>query len=259
MQESWHQGWQESWRTFRGIARSLRIYYGDGERRAAMERLYGQFVRPGDLAFDIGAHVGDRTRAFRALGARVVAVEPGTTAMRVLRLLHGRDARIALVAKAVGAAEGESEFRVNSRNPSVSTLSPEFTASTAGAPGWEGQRWDRTARVSVTTLDALIAAHGRPDFVKIDRHFIESIHRDAVKREFVGSILKMAEASRAQVIAEGIETHEELSTLASMGVDLVQGYLLGRPTDRPSTAPIDLDGLSHSTEWLIDKLHALQT
>jgi len=73
----------------------------------------------------------------------------------------------------------------------------------------------------------------RPDFVKIDRHFIESIHRDAVKREFVGSILKMAEASRAQVIAEGIETHEELSTLASMGVDLVQGYLLGRPTAAP--------------------------
>ena len=73
----------------------------------------------------------------------------------------------------------------------------------------------------------------RPDFVKIDRHFIESIHRDAVKREFVGSILKMAEASRTQVIAEGIETHEELSTLASMGVDLVQGYLLGRPTAAP--------------------------
>ena len=59
MQESWHQGWQESWRTFRGIARSLRIYYGDGERRAAMERLYGQFVRPGDLAFDIGAQPRD--------------------------------------------------------------------------------------------------------------------------------------------------------------------------------------------------------
>jgi len=35
--------------------------------------------------------------------------------------------------------------------------------------------------------------------------------------------------------------------------------LLGRPTDRPSTAPIDLDGLSRSTDWLIDKLHALQT
>ena len=44
--------------------------------RAAMDRLYGQFVRPGDLVFDIGAHVGDRVASFRRLGARVVAVEP---------------------------------------------------------------------------------------------------------------------------------------------------------------------------------------
>ncbi len=73
----------------------------------------------------------------------------------------------------------------------------------------------------------------RPDYVKIDRHFIEGIHLDAVKREFVGSILKMAHASRAQVIAEGIEIPEELAVLSEMGVDLVQGYLLGRPNETP--------------------------
>lgn len=73
----------------------------------------------------------------------------------------------------------------------------------------------------------------RPDYVKIDRHFIDGIHQDAVKREFVGSILKMAEASRAQVIAEGIELPEELAVLAEMGVDLVQGYLLSRPQEKP--------------------------
>lgn len=73
----------------------------------------------------------------------------------------------------------------------------------------------------------------RPDYVKIDRHFIDGIHQDAVKREFVGSILKMAKASRAQVIAEGIELAEELNTLIEMGVDLVQGYLLCRPLEHP--------------------------
>ncbi|MFK8398434.1 bifunctional diguanylate cyclase/phosphodiesterase [Pseudomonas sp. BGr12] len=80
----------------------------------------------------------------------------------------------------------------------------------------------------------------RPDYVKIDRHFIEGIHLDAVKREFVGSILKMAHASRAQVIAEGIEIPEELAVLSEMGVDLVQGYLLGRPNETP---PRDARGL----------------
>lgn len=73
----------------------------------------------------------------------------------------------------------------------------------------------------------------RPDYVKIDRHFIDGIHLDAVKREFVGSILKMAKASRAQVIAEGIELTEELAVLTEMGVDLVQGYLLSRPLEQP--------------------------
>lgn len=74
----------------------------------------------------------------------------------------------------------------------------------------------------------------RPDYVKIDRHFIDGIHQDALKREFVGSILKIAQASRAQVIAEGIELQEELTVLIEMGVDLVQGYLLARPQEHPS-------------------------
>jgi diguanylate cyclase (GGDEF)-like protein len=73
----------------------------------------------------------------------------------------------------------------------------------------------------------------RPDYVKIDRHFIDGIHQDAVKREFVGSMLQMAKASRALVIAEGIELQEELAVLMDMGVELVQGYLLCRPQECP--------------------------
>lgn len=73
----------------------------------------------------------------------------------------------------------------------------------------------------------------RPDYVKIDRYFIDGIHRDAVKRRFVESILKIARTSQAQVIAEGIELREELDVLTDMGVDLVQGYLLGRPEETP--------------------------
>ncbi|MGK9064337.1 bifunctional diguanylate cyclase/phosphodiesterase [Stutzerimonas chloritidismutans] len=80
----------------------------------------------------------------------------------------------------------------------------------------------------------------RPDYVKIDRYFIDGIHRDAVKREFVGSILKIARTSQAQVIAEGIELHEELRVLADMGIDLVQGYLLGRPVEQPDTGFVKL-------------------
>jgi EAL domain-containing protein (putative c-di-GMP-specific phosphodiesterase class I) len=77
----------------------------------------------------------------------------------------------------------------------------------------------------------------RPDIVKIDRHFIDGIHLDPLKREFVGSILQMARAARARVIAEGVEQREELQLLERMGVDLVQGYLIGRPQEHPSIEP----------------------
>ncbi|GAB3460791.1 bifunctional diguanylate cyclase/phosphodiesterase [Azotobacter salinestris] len=74
----------------------------------------------------------------------------------------------------------------------------------------------------------------RPDYVKIDRHFIDGIDRDPLKREFVDSILRMARASQARIIAEGIERPEELATLVEMGVDLLQGYLFARPEERPA-------------------------
>ena len=68
----------------------------------------------------------------------------------------------------------------------------------------------------------------RPDYVKIDRHFIDGIDRDPLKREFVDSILRMARASQARIIAEGIERAEELAPLVEMGVALLQGYLFAK-------------------------------
>ncbi|RYI85168.1 MAG: FkbM family methyltransferase, partial [Acetobacteraceae bacterium] len=87
---------------------------------------------------------------------------------RLLRLLFGRDAGLARVAALVGAAPGEAVLRLNTANPTVATASPDFIAAAAGAPGWEGQAWDAELALPVTTLDALAAAHGRPDFIKID-------------------------------------------------------------------------------------------
>src|ERR1700704_3712760 len=144
---------RDTLRTLRGVARSLRIYYGDRARRTAMDRLYGAFVRPGDLVFDVGAHVGDRVGAFRRLGARVVAVEPQPALVRTLKLIHGRDRAVAIEPTAVGAASGTVELKLNLDNPTVSSASEDFLRAAGGAPGWEGQAWIRSIAVPVTTLD----------------------------------------------------------------------------------------------------------
>jgi FkbM family methyltransferase len=155
-------------RTVRGIVRSLRIYYGGRERGPAMDRLYRQFVRPGDLVFDIGAHVGDRIAAFRRLEARVVAVEPQPALVMTLRLFYGRDPSVIIEAAAVGRQPGSIELSLNLDNPTVSTASSDFIKAAAHAPGWQGQAWGRRVQVRLTTIDALIARHGMPAFIKID-------------------------------------------------------------------------------------------
>jgi len=157
-----------SWRAWRGVIRSLRIYYGNRPRRAAMDRLYGQFVRAGDLVFDVGAHVGDRVGAFRRLGARVVAVEPQPPLVTTLRLLYGLDRNVTIEPAAIGRASGTVALKLNIDNPTVSTASDDFVRAADGAPGWENQAWTKTIEVPLTTLDALIERHGRPAFIKID-------------------------------------------------------------------------------------------
>jgi FkbM family methyltransferase len=177
---------------------------------ARMQGLLAGLVGPGGLAFDIGAHVGDRVCALRRLGARVVAVEPQPAARRALRLLFRRDPGVTLIPAAVGAAEGRMVLHLNTANPTVSTLSLGFIAAAEGAPGWEGQVWDRTLEVPVTTLDALIARHGRPDFVKIDveGHEAEvlaglSVPVPALSFEFTTIQREVALAALARVAALG--------------------------------------------------------
>ena len=154
--------------TARGVLRSLRIYYGDRERRDAMDNLYGRFLAPNDLAFDVGAHVGDRIASFRRLGVRVIAVEPQPALAFTLRLLFAFDRKVKIEAVALGRNAGTIELRINPPNPTVATASKEFVDAARGAPGWEDQRWTKTKIVKLRTLDDLIALHGLPRFIKID-------------------------------------------------------------------------------------------
>src|ERR1700761_9508003 len=113
----------QSLRTARGVLRSLGVYYRDQGRAQAMDRLYSEFIKPGDLAFDIGAHVGDRIAAFRRLGARVVAVEPQPALVRTLNFLYRPRTDVAIEATAVGRNAGTIEMKINVANPTVSTAS----------------------------------------------------------------------------------------------------------------------------------------
>lgn len=152
-------------RVWLGLARSL-VIYNNPLRTLPLRRFYRGLITPGDLCFDIGAHVGTRARAMRAAGARVIALEPQEPFASFLRRTLPRD--ITLIEAAAGPQETVAEMAVSTLHPTVSSLQPDFAATAGATAGFAHVTWDKRQRVRVTTLDHLIAAHGLPTYVKID-------------------------------------------------------------------------------------------
>jgi len=142
-----------------------------------MHRLDGEAACRTGLQFqvDVVLFGTERRLAFvddfdgkRIGGARVVAVEPQPALALTLKTLYGRDRNVTIESKAVGRRPGTLKMKINIDNPTVSTASSAFIDAARGAQGWEGQVWEKTIVVPVTTLDALMEAHGIPAFMKID-------------------------------------------------------------------------------------------
>jgi FkbM family methyltransferase len=151
-----------------GLVRSFIVYWRPGRQRG-LRRLYAPFVEEGDLVFDVGAHLGDRSVAFAALGARVVALEPQPLIARWLRRIVRGHERIVVRPEAVGARRGTHRLSISRRTPTVSTMSAGWRdAAPEANPGFRSVRWERSIEVPVVTLDDLIAEYGTPRFCKID-------------------------------------------------------------------------------------------
>lgn len=153
------------------LLRSLAIYYGRPGRLGQLKRHYAPFVPHDGLAFDAGAHVGNRTRAFLALGARVVAIEPQPKLARVLRRIFRKavgSGTLTVEERALGQEETEVELHLAPGNLTVATTSEKWATRAGDHPGWEQVVFSASTTVRQTTLDALIARYGVPDFVKID-------------------------------------------------------------------------------------------
>ncbi|HJW25407.1 MAG TPA: GGDEF domain-containing protein [Rhodocyclaceae bacterium] len=77
----------------------------------------------------------------------------------------------------------------------------------------------------------------RPDFVKIDRHFIDGIADDRMKYHFVRAMQDLAESCASHLVAEGIEREEDFAVIRDMGIACGQGYFIAVPEPVPPHHP----------------------
>jgi len=148
-------------------ARQLRNRYlrpDLGNRSETLREFYSQFIRPGDLVFDIGANRGDRTEVFVQMGARVVAAEPQPSLAARLRTIF-RYSQVHVEAVGVGRAPSILPLHVCTTD-SVSSFSEQFIESRSKEN--LGRQWDRVEMVPIITIDSLIEKYGSPVFLKID-------------------------------------------------------------------------------------------
>jgi EAL domain-containing protein (putative c-di-GMP-specific phosphodiesterase class I) len=77
----------------------------------------------------------------------------------------------------------------------------------------------------------------RPDYLKVDRHFVSGCHQDFHRRAVLASVVELARSFGSRVVAEGVEEPADLAALTQLGITLIQGFLLGIPRRAADCSP----------------------
>ena len=144
--------------------------FSKSERR----EFYRQFIQPGDLCFDVGANIGNRTVIFLELGAKVIAIEPQQKCYEKLIKRFGN--KIELVTKGLGEKESVEKLYVSELS-AISSFSKEHI-EVMKEDRFKGTNWNTSVDIEMTTLDTLLDKYGTPVFCKID---VEGYEYDVLK------------------------------------------------------------------------------
>lgn len=126
------------------------------------------FAKPGDLVFDVGANYGWKTELFLDLGAKIVAIEPQSECVKILKKKFGSNGAVIIEPVALGSYESVTYIRKSDVRNQLSSMSSEWIAAVKRSGRFARFEWSSKEKVTLTTLDNLIAKYGVPAFCKID-------------------------------------------------------------------------------------------
>ena len=122
-----------------------------------------KLINKGDLYFDIGAHLGEKSKPFIKKKIRTIMVEPLPVCVKTLKRLYSKNSIVKIIPKGLGSKNTKKILSINKQMPTVSTF----------ANHWKYGRfsnliWNEKTQIQITTLDALIKKFGDPQYIKID-------------------------------------------------------------------------------------------
>lgn len=167
---------------FRNTNTSLHVEENDPalqltEHDKEMLRFYSHFVSQGDLVFDVGANIGNRTKIFLKLRLEVISIEPQEHCVKRLITLFGSNEHLTILHRALGASEGEAEILISNAN-TISSMSPDWIDAVKSSGRFADYTWEKAQAVKMTTLDSLIEIYGVPTLIKVD---VEGFEYEVIK------------------------------------------------------------------------------
>jgi FkbM family methyltransferase len=157
--------------------KKLQLQRKDDSLSVEKLKFYSNFLKSGDIVFDVGANYGNRSRVFKKIGCKTIAFEPQTPCYDFLKSYFWGDSQVRIEKVALGGAEGTARMKI-SKNSVLSTLSEEYIQKNVKSGRFSQDSWEGEEIVRVSTLDFFIKKYGCPKFIKID---VEGFEAEVVR------------------------------------------------------------------------------
>ena len=122
-----------------------------------------KLINKGDLYFDIGAHLGEKSKPFIEKKIRTIMVEPLPICVKTLKKLYSKNSIVKIIPKGLGSKNTKKILSINKQMPTVSTFAKHWKSGR-----FSNLTWSEKTQIQITTLDALIKKFGDPQYIKID-------------------------------------------------------------------------------------------